>query len=140
LRQIRLLATPLVLLALLLPACGIEFGDGDENHEPLASLRVVGTPIAGEELRLELDYAQTYPVPVQVECRLKQGSQVVQIIGSDVIEANPDGEPEAAPVTGTLSFTFEVDIPGKYGLECLTPADPENKLKGTLTVAPREGG
>lgn len=138
-KRICLLA-PLVLLALATSSCGVEFGDGDGNHEPLAAMRVSGTPVAGEELRLELDYAQTYPVPVEVECRLKQGSNVVQIIGTDTVAANPDGEPEATPVTGTLSFTFEVDIPGEYRLECLTPADTENKLKGTLTITPREGG
>jgi hypothetical protein len=129
-----------VLSALLLSACGIEFGDGDGNQEPLAGLRVTGTPVAGEELRIELDYAQIYPVPVEVECLLKQGSQVVQTIGSKTVDANPDGEPEATPVRGTLLFTFRVEQPGEYKLECLTPADTENKLKKTLTIRPLTGG
>lgn len=127
----------LLVLALAASACGIEFDDGDGNNEPLAAMRVVGDRVAGEKLRLELDYAQIYPVPVEIECRLKQGSNVVQIIGADTVAANPEGGPEATPVVGMLSFTFEVDIPGEYRLECLTPADPENKLKSTLTIAPR---
>jgi hypothetical protein len=43
-------------------------------------------------------------------------------------------------VTGFLTFNFGVDIPGEYRVECLTPADTENELKRTLTIAPRTGG
>jgi hypothetical protein len=134
---------PTILLLLVLgPAtllstgCGIGFGSSDELTDPLAGLRITGTRTAGEELRVELAYSQTYPVPVEVECRLKQGSTVVQVIGKATIPANPEGSPEATPVTGDFSFPFRVEQAGEYKVVCLTVADEANKLDEVISIRP----
>ena len=130
----------LAISAVPLTACGVDFGESDENHEPLASIRVVGTPVAGEELRLELAYSQPYAVAVDVECRVKQTGKVLQTIGEATVPANPtlssDDDPQATPVDGVLDFTFRIDKPGEYVLECITPADDDNYLRRAITVSP----
>ena len=122
--------------ALLSTGCGIRFGSSDELTDPLARLRITGTRMAGEELLVELAYSQTYPVPVEVECRLKQGSAVVQVIGKAAIPANPEGSPEATPVAGNFSFPFHVEQAGEYKVVCLTVADEANKLDEVISIRP----
>jgi len=124
------------LLSPLSAGCGIHFGSADEHTEPLAHLQVTGTRRAGEELQVELGYSQTLPVPVEVECRLKQGSTVVQRIGAATVPANPEGNPEATPVAGSLSFPFRVEQPGEYKVVCLTLADESNYLSQTISISP----
>ena len=124
------------LLSPLWAGCGIDFGSTDEHTEPMAHLRVTGTRRAGEELQVELSYSQTLPVSVEVECRLKQGSEVLQRIGAATIPANPGGNPEATPVAGSLSFSLRVEQPGKYKVVCLTVADEENKLSQVISIGP----
>ena len=74
---------PILLLlgaiAVLALGCGI--GSDPAHHEPLAAMRITGSRVVGQEMRLELDYRQTYPVDVDVECDLKQAGEVVQVIG-----------------------------------------------------------
>ena len=124
------------LLSPLSAGCGIHFGSADEHTEPLAHLQVTGTRRAGEELRVELAYSQTLPVPVEVECRLKQGSEVLQRIGAATIPANPGGNPEATPVAGSLSFSLRIDRAGEYAVVCLTVADESNYLSQTISIGP----
>jgi len=124
------------LLSPLWAGCGIDFGSADEHTEPLAHLRITGTRRAGEELQVELAYSQTLPAPVAVECRLKQGSEVLQRIGAATIPANPGGSPEATPVAGSLSFPFRVEQPGEYTVVCLTLADETNYLSQTISIGP----
>jgi len=124
------------LLAPLWAGCGIHFGSADEHTEPLAHLRIAGTRRAGEELQVELAYSQTLPVPVEVECRLKQGKEVAQRIGAATVPANPGGNPEATPVAGSLSFPFRVEQPGEYTVMCLTLADETNYLSQTISIGP----
>jgi len=126
------------LLTPLWAGCGIDFGSADEHTEPMTHLRVTGTRKAGEELRVELSYSQTLPVEVEVECRLKQGSEVMQSIGAAGIPANPGGSPEATPVAGTLSFPLRVDRPGEYAVVCVTLADESNELSQTISIGPAD--
>jgi hypothetical protein len=136
----RILALLLLLstsvLSPLWAGCGIHFGSADEHTEPLAHLRVTGTRRAGEELQVELAYSQTLPVSVEVECRLKQGSEVLQKIGAGTIPANPGGNPEATPVAGSLSFPLRIDRAGEYTVMCLTLADETNYLSQTISIGP----
>jgi hypothetical protein len=124
------------LLTPLSAGCGIHFGSADEHTEPMTHLRITGTRRAGEELQVELAYSQTLPVSVEVECRLKQGKEVVQRIGAATVPANPEGNPEATPQVGTLSFPFRVEQPGEYKVVCLTVADEENKLSQVISIGP----
>jgi hypothetical protein len=136
----RILALLLLLstsvLSPLWAGCGIHFGSADEHTEPLAHLRVTGTRRASEELQVELAYSQTLPVSVEVECRLKQGSEVLQRIGAATVPANPEGNPEATPVAGSLSFPFRVEQPGEYAVVCVTLADESNYLSQTISISP----
>ena len=124
------------LLSPLSAGCGIHFGSADEHTEPMTHLRIAGTRKAGEELRVELAYSQTLPVAVEVECRLKQGSEVLQRIGAATVPANPGGNPEATPTAGTLSFPLRIDRPGEYTVMCLTLADESNYLSQTISIGP----
>jgi len=124
------------VLSPLWAGCGIHFGSADEHTEPLAHLRVTGTRRASEELQVELAYSQTLPVSVEVECRLKQGSEVLQRIGAATVPANPEGNPEATPVAGSLSFPFRVEQPGEYAVVCVTLADESNYLSQTISISP----
>jgi len=85
---------------------------------------------------VELAYSQTLPVSVEVECRLKQGSEVLQRIGAATVPANPEGNPEATPVAGSLSFPFRVEQPGEYAVVCVTLADESNYLSQTISISP----
>ena len=124
------------LLSPLSAGCGIHFGSADEHTEPLAQLRITGTRRAGEELKVELAYSQTLPVAVEVECRLKQGGNVLQRIGAGTIPANPGGSPEATPVAGSLSFPLRIDRPGEYAVVCFTVVDESNKLSQAISIGP----
>ncbi|MGD0766382.1 MAG: hypothetical protein ABR978_08800 [Dehalococcoidia bacterium] len=131
-----------VLALVILPAlaatfmlgCGVQFGNGEARTQPLANLRVLGTPVIGQELLLQLDYSQNYPLAVDVECRVKQNGNVLQIIGDSAVPANPDGNPEATPMAGSLFFPFHLDQPGVYEILCLTTANEDNKLSRDITI------
>ena len=120
-------------LAALAFGCGI--GSDKSYQEPLSKIRITGTRTVGQELRLELDYRQTYDVDVEVECDLKQGSEVVEQIGLSGVPSNPSGRADATPAVGTLAFQFRVEKAGSYLVVCFTPADSENELKTSLEVA-----
>jgi len=120
-------------IAVLALGCGI--GSDTKYQEPLSKMRITGTRAVGQDLRLELDYRQTYDVDVDVECELRQGSTVVDEIGSGVVTANPGGRPDATPTVGTLAFPFRVEKAGSYLVVCFTTKDEENKLKTPLTVS-----
>jgi len=128
---------PLLLFIAALAALALGCGIGSDKafQEPLSKMRITGTRAVGQEMRLELDYRQTYDVDVDVECDLRQGSAVVDEIGSGVVPANPGGRPDATPAVGTLAFSFRVDKAGSYTVRCFTPEDTENKLKVPLTVS-----
>jgi len=129
---------PFLLCAALVvaPALGCGIGSDYGHQEPLSKMRITGSRVVGEELRLELDYRQTYDVDVDVECDLRQGGEAIQQIGYDTVPANPGGRPDATPAVGTLAFTFRVDKAGSYVVVCFTPADAENELTTEITVSP----
>lgn len=124
----------LSLTAASMLGCGIQVGKGEPRTQPLAELRILGTPVAGQELRLELDYEQNYPLAVDVECRVKQNGKDIQTIGAGAVPGNLDGSPEATPVEGSLVFPFWLDKPGDYEIQCLTTADSDNKLSKDITI------
>lgn len=132
-------SAPILLLlgAIAFVALGCGIGTDKAYQEPLSKMRITGTRAVGQEMRLELDYRQTYDVDVDVECDLKQGSEVVQQIGYETVPANPNGRPDATPATGTFAFAFRVDKTGSYTVVCFTTKDVENKLKASLTISPK---
>jgi hypothetical protein len=118
-----------------LAALGCGIGSDTKYQEPLAAMHVIGTPAAGQELRVELDYRQTYSVDVDVECDLNQNGEVVQKIGTGVVPALAGARPDGTPMPGKLVFPFTVAKAGDYQVACLTSADVENKLKSSLSVS-----
>jgi hypothetical protein len=58
------------VLAIMLTACGISLDAGEDGSEIFEGLTVEGDFSAGGTLTLILDYAQPYPVDVDVECIL----------------------------------------------------------------------
>ncbi len=117
---------------LALAGCGI--GSNRTYQEPLAAVHIVGTPVAGQSLQVEVDYRQTYPVDVNVECDLKQNGSVVQTIGTGVVPGQPGAKPDDPPKTGQLVFPFTVSKAGDYQVSCFTPEDVENKMKSSLHI------
>lgn len=73
------------LLALVLTACGISLGAGQDDTETFKRLTVDGDFRVGGSLLLALEYAQQYPVAVDVAC--------------DLLEVNPEktATPEGTP-------------------------------------------
>jgi len=120
-------------IAALALGCGI--GSDTAYQEPLSKMRITGTRTAGQKMRLELDYRQTYDVDVDVECDLKQSGEVVEQIGNGTVPANAGGRPDATPAVGSLAFSFRVENAGSYVVVCFTPADAENELTTSLNVS-----
>jgi hypothetical protein len=127
-----LLASFVGLLGLAAAGCGI--GSDAKHQEPLAAMRIIGTPVTNQGLRVELDYKQIYSVDVKVECDLDQNGEVVQTIGTNVVPGSPEARPDATPIAGRFNFPFVVPLAGSYQVVCFTPADVENKLKASLNI------
>lgn len=126
----------LVLTALILSACGVDFSNGKPGTEFFKSLKITGTPTVDAPLTLVLAYAQNNPVDVVVKCDLRQQSRLVQPVGTRTVPLLSGGGPKATPVAGSYSFDFTVKAPGTYNAECYTPADENNYIIRQFTVRP----
>ena len=123
-------------LAATFCGCGIDFGGGSDGTELFADLTIEGEQVEGKEITVQLDYTQVYPVDVDVRCWLEQDGRKVKVIGDGTIPPNPEGEPEATPTPGTLTFQFTAHGAGKYWVVCRTPADENNAIGEPLELAP----
>ena len=116
-----------LLMALLLAGCGISFGN-DDGSELFDEIRVLGEPVAGQEMRMEVTYEQRYPLPVTISCFLKRPGHSLRLLGRDTLPANPDISEEPEPEEGRSTFRFRPDRPGRYKALCNTPLDFENAI------------
>lgn len=159
------------LLALLLgiavlTGCGIRLSSGSDSTELFKGLTVQGDFRAGGRLSLTLQYAQQYPVTVDVACDLRHAhfrgtptpeptpgtppparlddprptpaSKVFDIVGW-TLPVNPDGGPvnEATPVLGSFEHAFIApQEPGRYIVKCYTPRDTNNAISRNITITP----
>ncbi len=114
--------------------CGVDFGGAAEGTELFADLKIEGEQVAGREITVELDYTQVYPVNIEVRCWLEQKGRRVKVIGDGTIPLNPEGQPEATPTPGTLTFQFTADGAGEYWVVCRTPADETNAIGERLEL------
>lgn len=159
------------LLALLLgfavlTGCGIRLSSGSDTTELFKGLTLQGDFRVGGRVSLTVQYAQQYPVTVDVVCDLRHAnfrgtptpqptpgtpppvrlddpqptpaSKVFDIVGW-TLPVNPDGGPvgEATPVLGSFEHTFIApQEPGRYVVKCYTPRDTNNTISQNITVAP----
>ncbi len=85
------------LLVLILTACGISLGAGEEETEVFRNLTVEGDFRLGGSLRLILEFAQPYPVPVDIRCDLLALDR--EPTPTPETAAAPEGERTPTPVT-----------------------------------------
>jgi hypothetical protein len=129
------------LLLVLLPACGVSFGESFDGTEMFKAISLAGDRSPGAELTLTVTVIQSNPVPVQITCVYEDSNNLTDDdyrvafherasrIGSVVL---PAGSEEAK--REAISFTFSVPEPGDYFLACLTPAAAENGLGLSFTI------
>ncbi len=131
----RILALALLGLALL-TGCGIEFSSAKVTDDFFTGLDVTGDMRAGARISMNLQYQQKYPMTVYMQCELRQGKELVKVIGTAQAPEHPQGSPDAEPFPGNFIFDFVVDQPGQYRVECLTPDDEDNYIIEKITIAP----
>ena len=129
----RVLRVALPLLALLLAGCGISLGS-TSSSELFKHIRVLGEPVVGQEMRVEVTYEQRYPVPVTISCFLVRPGHSRRLLGRDTLAANPDTSAKPKPVEGRATFRFRLDRPGRYIAHCSTPLDVENFINREFRV------
>ncbi len=133
--------SPLLFLALLcafLTGCGVAFSDAPQGTEFFKSLNVSGELKAGSALTLAVGYQQKNPVETRIRCEIRQGKDLVKVVGENTAPADPRGGPKATPFPGTFSMDFKLDEPGTYKAECFTPADEDNFILKNFTLAPND--
>jgi hypothetical protein len=157
----------LVVAAVALPlslACGISLGSDADDSELFTRLTVTGdfVPLGG--LTLTLEYAQPYPVDIEVACEVRDPDRSVAAtpqaveptatpvtippqpkvsdkklydILAERVPANPSGGPfgTATPAGGVIERSFAApEQPGSYEVRCYTPGDANNVIKRTITI------
>jgi|CXWL01.1.fsa_nt_gi hypothetical protein len=126
------LAAP--LLTIVLAGCGVRFSDPESGTEFFESLVVSGGRVAGEPMTAVVSYTQNYPIEVELVCELRQNKTTLFEIGKAVVPALPNGNPDATPFIGNLSYDFVAPTAGTYKVECLTPKDVDNFIDEEIAV------
>lgn len=125
----------LASLSLLLAGCGVRFHDPDPGTEFWESIDISGTFKPGGALSVTASYEQRYPVDVEIMCELRRNKVQLQELGRTVVPAVPNGNPDATPVVGTVTYPFAAPAtPGVYIVECLTPLDEDNFIGDEIAV------
>lgn len=127
------LAAP--LLTVVLAGCGVRFSDPEPGTEFFASLVVTGSRVASEPMTAVVSYTQNYPIEVELVCELRQNKTTLFEIGKAVVPPLPNGNPDATPFVGSLSYDFVPPAAGTYKIECLTPKDVDNFIDEKITVS-----
>jgi hypothetical protein len=127
-------AALLLPLALILAGCGVRFSDPEKGTEFFERLVVTGSGVAGEPMTAVVSYTQNYPIEVELVCELRQNKTTLFEMGKAVVPALPDGNPDATPFVGDLSYDFVPPAAGSYKVECLTPKDADNFIDEEIAV------
>ena len=126
----------LLAVSLFLTACGVRFSDPEPGTEFWDSIEITGTFTPSGALNVVAAYEQLNPVDVEVMCELREEKEQLLEIGRTVVPARPDGNPEATPEAGSVSFDFAAPADaGAYIVECLTPLDEDNFIGDEITIA-----
>lgn len=126
--RLHLVGTILVstVLVLTLAACGVSLGAGDDGTEIFEGLAVEGDFSAGGRLNLTLDYAQPYPVEVEVECILLEVDP--ESTATPEVTPTPTGTPAAEPAPTQVPIPRARPTPAHKVLTILAeelPANPQ---------------
>jgi hypothetical protein len=121
--------------SLVLSACGVRFRDPEPGTEFWDSIEITGTFTPGGALTVTAAYEQLNPLDVEVMCELREEKEQLLEIGRTVVPALPDGNPDATPQAGSVTFDFAAPSPpGAYIVECLTPLDEDNFIGDEIIV------
>jgi hypothetical protein len=103
--------------------------------------------VAGQELRVHVDYSQPYAHQIDVQCDLMNASGATKVADLSVqaLPANPieniptaivkNYKDEVTPTTGTLELiAFAPADPGTYMVRCFTQEDDNNDIERTITI------
>ncbi len=133
---------------LLLPACGVRFGDSLEVTELFKDLDIEGDLFANRPLLLAIEVNQAYSVPVRVACYYEEPDDLSEddkrvafqeratLIGERDLPASTAPSPGDDVLRETLHFPFSVPEPGSYFVACITPASPENGIGLEFDLSP----
>jgi hypothetical protein len=126
----------LLLLAMLFAGCGITLSQGHSQTEFFKRLVIVGPLVTGSELRIGLNYAQPYPVPLDVRCDLLNLAKATPTpkptkAAGPKPTATPVHVPAAEPTPrNRISIVLQESVgPNKEG----TTADESTPVLGSLT-------
>jgi hypothetical protein len=120
----------------LFAGCGVAFGDGRDGNEFFREIEVSGDMRAGAPLTVAISFAQYYAMPVVVRCELRQGGELVTMLGEATATHLPFGNPDATPFPGNFAWDFSVAEPGTYKVQCYTPLDEDNYVEEEFTIRP----
>lgn len=115
------------LLALIVTACGISLGTGEDETEIFKRLTVEGDARPGGFLLLTLEYAQQYPVAVGVECVLLEVNPERT--------ATPESTPGAATTPTPVVISGAIPTPKDKVLDILVETLPANSEGGPVGEA-----
>ena len=116
-------------IALLVAACGIDFGEASSETEIFKGLTIDGPFVAGEPLTVTLSYAQQYAVALQIKCDL--------LSDEDIPTVTPLPTGTVSPLT--LRRTPEPTLP-RIPLVRPTPTNKVREIFGTTLQPNEEGG
>jgi hypothetical protein len=153
-RLFRLLFLALGPLALVASGCGVELNAEQNTTEIFKDVTVSGiqgqtSVIAGQELRIYVEYSQPYPRQLDVDCDLMDASGdskvadlSVQVLPPNALENIPTAivknfKDEVTPTTGTLELAaFAPHTPGSFRINCFTQEDDNNQIERPITIEP----
>jgi hypothetical protein len=132
--------------------CGVSFSAEEEQSEIFTDLSISGDFTPRGQLILALRYQQRYPVEIQVVCEVledrsgpREERLLTRVLEQQLLPTGSlsMGEGTAVPletitpVPGTFEQPFNgPDQPGRYEVECLTPADDNNDIEESFTIEP----
>lgn len=116
--------------AALLVGCGVTLSSGATKSEFFKRLTVTGDFAAGAELTLEVDYAQSYPVSLDVVCDLLEPGRPTPTL---IPQPTPEGGSSRAPMPTQVQIPKPQTTPTNRVLKILDQAVAPNGTLPTVT-------
>lgn len=123
----------MLLLAAIASACGVNF-TAEQGNDFFRKLDVTGEMVTGAPLTASVYLQQRYPISLVIRCEVLKDNERVTIFPQDIVPEHPAGGPTATPFTANYSYTFSVNEPGRYIIECFTTRDEDNFIGEAFNV------